>query len=54
MVRAPEKFLMLNSGQDWMSNGPSVQYYYTVLLSHEAGMKVDLKTDSEEIIIRAS
>lgn len=56
MVRAPEKFLALNSGQrlDDPIDAHSVQYYYTVLLANEAGMKVDLSTDGEEIVIKAT
>ena len=56
MVRAPEKFLALNSGQrlDDPIDAHSVQYYYAVLMANEAGMKVDLSTDGEEIIIKAT
>lgn len=55
MVRAPEKFLALNSGQrlDDPIDAHSVQYYYTALLADESGMKVDLLATGEEITIKA-
>ncbi len=56
MMRVPPKFLELHSGQtpDEPIDAHAVQPYYTLLLAHEAGMKIDIRASSDDIVLTAS
>lgn len=56
MVRVPEKFLAINSGQrpDDPIDAHSIQFYYAALLAQESGMKVDMSTNGESLTIKAA
>ncbi len=56
MLRVPQKFQDLLDGRS--SEDPidahAVQYYYTILLASEAGMKIDVHMDDEKVVYTAS
>ncbi len=56
MLRVPQKFQDLLDGRT--SEDPidahAVQYYYTLLLAGEAGMKIDVHMDDEKVVYTAS
>ncbi len=53
MLRVPPKFLELHSGNkpEEAIDAHTVQFYYTLLLSHETGMKINIRATAEEIIL---
>lgn len=56
MMRVPPKFLELHSGQEPEEpiDAHAVQPYYTLLLAREAGMSIDIRASSDDIVLRAS
>lgn len=56
MLRVPPKFLELHSGSkpDEPVDAHSVQFYYTLLLAKETGMKVNIRATADEIILSAA
>ncbi|EKF43653.1 hypothetical protein NA8A_06458 [Nitratireductor indicus C115] len=55
MLRVPPKFLELHSGNkpEEAVDAHTVQFYYTLLLSRETGMKINIRATAEEIILSA-
>ncbi|EKF17457.1 histidine phosphotransferase ChpT [Nitratireductor pacificus] len=55
MLRVPPKFLELHSGvrPEEPIDAHSVQFYYTLLLAKETGMRIDIRATAEEIILSA-
>lgn len=56
MVRVPPKFLELHSGNkpEEPIDAHSVQPYYTLLLSREAGMSIAIRANAEEVVFTAT
>ena len=60
MLRVPPKFLELHSALALQSDTEEaidahiVQFYYTLLLANEAGLKIDIKVDDEKIVFSAT
>ena len=56
MMRVPPKFLELHSGQapDEPIDAHAVQPYYTLLLAREAGMNIDIRASSDDIVLTAA
>ncbi len=56
MMRVPPKFLELHSGRkpEEPIDAHAVQPYYTLLLAHEAGMTIEIRANSDEIVLKAS
>ncbi|MGD9912439.1 MAG: histidine phosphotransferase ChpT [Rhizobiaceae bacterium] len=56
MVRVPPKFLELHSGNkpEEPIDAHSVQPYYTLLLSREAGMTIAIRANAEEVVFTAA
>ncbi|MDS1135966.1 histidine phosphotransferase ChpT [Nitratireductor indicus] len=55
MLRVPPKFLELHSGNkpEEAVDAHTVQFYYTLLLSRETGMQINIRATAEEIILSA-
>lgn len=53
MVRVPPKFLELHAGvkPEEPIDAHSIQPYYTLLLAREAGMKISIHANAEEIVL---
>ncbi|MCR4266621.1 histidine phosphotransferase ChpT [Nitratireductor sp. ZSWI3] len=56
MLRVPPKFLELHSGNrpEEPIDAHSVQFYYTLLLARETGMKINIRATADEIILSAA
>ena len=55
MMRLPPKFLELHSGQrpDEPVDAHAVQPYFTLLLARETGMSIDIRVNSDDIVLSA-
>lgn len=55
MMRLPPKFLELHSGQrpDEPVDAHAVQPYFTLLLARETGMSIDIRINSDDIVLSA-
>ena len=56
MIRVPPKFLELHGGStpEEPIDAHAVQYYYTLLLAREAGMKIDIRATGESVTLSAA